>query len=113
MKIMPCPLNGPRNISEFVYGGEVKAMPDHKNCSDKAWAEYVFYSDNTIKIVKEWWFHSASGYWFIAERHTASDEIIRTYDPSEIYKQRVNFHADGLEANAVETKSGEGKGAQS
>ncbi|MEI8610312.1 sarcosine oxidase subunit delta [Enterovibrio sp. Hal110] len=38
---MPCPLNGPRNISEFVYGGEVKAMPDHKNCSDKAWAEYV------------------------------------------------------------------------
>ncbi|PML78725.1 sarcosine oxidase subunit delta [Enterovibrio norvegicus] len=110
MKIMPCPLNGPRNISEFVYGGEVKAMPDHKNCSDKAWAEYVFYSDNTIKIVKEWWFHSASGYWFIAERHTASDEIIRTYDPSEIYKERINFDADTREVNA---NSGEGKGAQS
>ncbi|MBE1273539.1 sarcosine oxidase subunit delta [Enterovibrio baiacu] len=112
MKIMPCPLNGPRNINEFVYGGEVKAIPDHKNCSDKAWAEYVFYSDNTIKIVKEWWFHSASGYWFIAERHTASDEIIRTYDPSEIYKERINFDADTREANAADGKNGEGKGAQ-
>ncbi|MQT72472.1 sarcosine oxidase subunit delta, partial [Pseudomonas sp. FSL R10-0071] len=24
MKIMMCPLNGPRNISEFTYGGEFK-----------------------------------------------------------------------------------------
>ena len=28
MKIMHCPLNRPRNISEFVYGGEVREMPD-------------------------------------------------------------------------------------
>jgi sarcosine oxidase delta subunit len=27
MKIMPCPLNGPRNISEFSYGGELRQMP--------------------------------------------------------------------------------------
>lgn len=27
MKIMICPLNGPRNISEFTYGGEFKPMP--------------------------------------------------------------------------------------
>ena len=43
MKIMNCPLNGPRNISEFVYGGQVKTMPDHTLSSDSAWAEYVFY----------------------------------------------------------------------
>lgn len=90
MKIMNCPLNGPRNISEFVYGGEVKAMPE-LNCSDKEWAEYVFYHDNTIRIVQEWWFHSPSGYWFIAERHTGSDEIINTYDPAEKFNQRVDF----------------------
>ncbi|MGE8384902.1 MAG: sarcosine oxidase subunit delta, partial [Pseudomonas putida] len=24
MKILTCPLNGPRNISEFTYGGEFK-----------------------------------------------------------------------------------------
>jgi sarcosine oxidase subunit delta len=37
-----------------------------------------------VKVVKEWWCHSPSGYWFIAERHTASDEVMRTYDPSEL-----------------------------
>ncbi|MBR7888398.1 sarcosine oxidase subunit delta [Marinomonas sp. A79] len=93
MKIMNCPLNGPRNISEFVYGGEVKTMPNHQTCSDKEWAEYVFYSDNTIRIITEWWYHAASGYWFIAERHTASDEILKTYDPSELFNQRVDFES--------------------
>ena len=39
MKIMPCPLNGPRNISEFTYGGEFKPMPDPATCSDAEWAE--------------------------------------------------------------------------
>ena len=39
MKIMMCPLNGPRNISEFTYGGEFKPMPDPVNCSDAEWAE--------------------------------------------------------------------------
>ncbi|MEP0074214.1 MAG: sarcosine oxidase subunit delta [Marinomonas sp.] len=91
MKLMTCPLNGPRNITEFVYGGEVKDMPNHKTCSDKEWADYVFFSDNTIKVIQEWWFHSPSGYWFIAERHTGSDEILRTYDPSERFQERVDF----------------------
>ena len=101
MKIMNCPLNGPRNISEFVYGGEVKPMPDMVNCSDKEWAEYVFYYDNTIRIVQEWWFHSPSGYWFIAERHTASDEILKTYDPSEIFNERVDFEVKAKLAQEV------------
>ena len=35
MKILNCPLNGPRNISEFVWGGEVKEMPDPAGCSDR------------------------------------------------------------------------------
>ena len=91
MKIMPCPLNGPRNISEFVHGGEVRDMPNPASCTDREWAEYVFYSDNQAGIVTEWWLHAASGYWFIAERHTVTDEIIRTYDPSEMFNQRVEF----------------------
>ncbi|WP_339669600.1 sarcosine oxidase subunit delta [Dasania marina] len=91
MKIMNCPLNGPRNISEFVYGGEVKAMPNQQTCTDRDWAEYVFYSDNVAGIVAEWWLHAASGYWFIAERHTVTDEVIRTFDPADIYDKRVEF----------------------
>ena len=30
-------------------------------------------------IQREWWYHSASSTWFIAERDTARDEIVRTY----------------------------------
>lgn len=85
MKIMPCPLNGPRNIREFVYGGELKSMPDIACCSDKEWADYVFHSENRAGVVTEWWMHSASAYWFLVERNTVTDEILRTFDPGEIF----------------------------
>lgn len=96
MKILTCPLNGPRNVSEFIYGGEVKTMPNPTTCSDNEWADYVFFHDNLIEVVKEWWCHSPSGYWFIAERHTASDEILRTYDSREIFNERVEFGQAGV-----------------
>lgn len=85
MKIMKCPLNGPRNISEFIYGGQVKAMPDPACVSDAEWAEYVFYEENAIGVVQEWWLHAPSSYWFIAERHNGSDHIVATYDPSQVF----------------------------
>ena len=33
-------------------------------------------------MVREWWYHAPTSYWFIAERNTVTDEILRTY-PSE------------------------------
>ena len=93
MKIMPCPLNGPRNISEFTYGSELKAMPDQNTCSDEEWADYVFNKENRAGVVIEWWMHNASSYWFLAERHTVSDEILRTFDPKELFTRRVEFSA--------------------
>ncbi|MGJ7547008.1 sarcosine oxidase subunit delta [Pseudomonas alloputida] len=91
MKILTCPLNGPRNISEFTYGGEFKTMPDPATCSDIEWADYVFNSDNRVGVVTEWWLHNASSYWFLAERHTATDEVFRTFDPKEVFATRVEF----------------------
>ena len=44
MKLMPCPLNGPRPLSEFAYGGEVRAMPEPDTCTDAEWTDYVFNS---------------------------------------------------------------------
>ena len=93
MKILTCPLNGPRNISEFTYGGEFKVMPDPATCSDAEWADYVFNSDNEAGVVREWWMHNASSYWFLAERHTVTDQILRTFDAREIFNQRVDFAA--------------------
>lgn len=97
MKMMHCPMNGLRNISEFVYGGEVKEMPNPNTCSDREWADYVFYADNQIGIVREWWMHAASSFWFIAERHTASDKILKTYTTNELFSTRVEFDTQGEE----------------
>lgn len=78
---MPCPINGPRPVSEFAYGGEVREMPNPETATDHEWADYVFNRNGAPGIKKEWWHHLPSGTWFIAERDTASDEIQRTYLP--------------------------------
>jgi sarcosine oxidase subunit delta len=79
MKLMTCPINGARPISEFVYGGEVRPMPDPATTDDRTWAEYVFYRSGIPAIKTEWWCHTPSNTWFLAERNTLTDEIIRTY----------------------------------
>jgi len=79
MKILTCPINGPRPLQEFAYGGEVRPMPDPKGATDEAWSDYVFNRSGEPGIKCEWWYHIASSTWFVAERDTASDEFVRTY----------------------------------
>ncbi|MDE0060866.1 MAG: sarcosine oxidase subunit delta [Defluviicoccus sp.] len=88
MKILVCPLNGPRNISEFVYGGEAVGTMDPETASDGDWADYVFGAGTESGVVREWWFHVPTAYWFIAERHTGTDEVLRTYPASEVFGPR-------------------------
>ena len=80
---MHCPLNGPRNIAEFICGGEVVAEPDGGAVSDETWADFLFLENNEAGVVREWWMHVPSAYWFIAERDTRSGEIKKTYAVSE------------------------------
>ncbi len=91
MKIMPCPLNGARNISEFACAGEVKEPPDPGAADDPAWADHVWFSNNEAGVVREWWCHVATAYWFIAERNTVTDEILRAYPAEEVFEERVVF----------------------
>ncbi|MHB1187446.1 sarcosine oxidase subunit delta [Thiobacillus sp.] len=79
MKIMTCPVNGPRAISEFAYGGEIRTMPDPATCSDDAWADYIFNRNGSPGVKREWWCHTPSNTWFVAERDTARDVILRTW----------------------------------
>lgn len=81
MKIMICPLNGPRNISEFSYGGEVRERPA-PGADAATWANYLFLKDNQPTVTREWWCHMPTTNWFIAERDVATDEILRTYPAS-------------------------------
>jgi sarcosine oxidase, subunit delta len=79
MKLLNCPVNGVRPIAEFVYGGEYREMPNPDTSDDKTWASYVHYRDNAPGLKKEWWYHTPSGTWFIAERNTLTDEVMTTY----------------------------------
>lgn len=91
MKIINCPLNGPRNAQEFVCGGEVKRPPAQYNPGDEAntrqWVDYVFMEENPRGLIQEWWCHVASGYWFIAERDTVTDTMLRTFTTRELFAQ--------------------------
>ena len=95
MKLLQCPINGLRPITEFVSGGELRAMPDPDFATDEAWAEYVFFRDGAASVKKEWWYHVPSGVWFIAERDTAADVVLRTYLFSEPADP-----ADGVESDS-------------
>ena len=88
MKIMPCPLNGPRAISEFVCGGEVREMPDPERCTDAEWAAHVFLEDNAAGEVFEWWLHVPTAFWFIARRDTVTDEILGTWTVEAFRQER-------------------------
>ncbi len=90
MKLIPCPLNGPRNVSEFAYGGEVMTMPA-PDAPEAAWHDYIFNRANAAGVVREWWLHIPTSYWFILERDTVTDAVIRSYRPDELFSARVEF----------------------
>jgi sarcosine oxidase subunit delta len=90
MKVLNCPLNGPRNIDEFVWGGEIKSMPDPAATSDEAWAAYLFLENNAAGVVREWWYHWPTAYWFVAERDTTTDTVIKTFPAADIFGHRAH-----------------------
>ena len=94
MKLIPCPLNGLRNSDEFACGGEVVAMPP-PDASDAAWIDYIFMRDNKAGLVREWWFHIPTSYWFILERDTVTDTIVRSYPADKVFDRRVDFPRQG------------------
>ena len=96
---MRCPLNGWRTIDEFVYGGEVRAPPDSETCTDGEWTDHLFLRANSAGIVREWWLHEPSGFWFIAERDTISDVFVRTYAfPDAANQPRTKLRNDRADA---------------
>ena len=94
MKILVCPLNGPRPVSEFAYGGEVRVSPDPNTCTDAQWSAYVFNRSGSPGVKYEWWCHIASGFWFVALRDTARDKVLATY-PADIVRRGLPPLSDG------------------
>jgi len=80
MKILTCPVNGPRNIAEFQYLGPVRAASAEE---PGQLIEALFYAENPLDVMREWWRHTPSNTILIAERHTVTDQIVATYLPSQ------------------------------
>ena len=83
MLLIPCPWCGPRDESEFAYGGEAHIIrpPQPERISDAEWADYLFMSKNPLGQHREQWCHTAGcRRWFNAQRDTA------TYDFAAAYK---------------------------
>ena len=82
MLLILCPYCGPRDETEFRYGGQAHlAYPaDPAALSDAAWADYLFMRDNPRGDWSERWMH-ASGCrrWFNVVRSTATNEIHAVY----------------------------------
>ena len=72
---IPCPFCGPRDHSEFTYGGADVAYPPLDGDRD-AWFEAVFLRENPRGPHAELW-HHASGCraFLVVERDTATHEI--------------------------------------
>ena len=79
---LECPNCGSRNATEFRYGGEYNPRPPNPALvsSETDWADYIYMRDNKAGLQKEWWYHRAGcQLWFLGERHTVSNHVLRTY----------------------------------
>ncbi len=76
-----CPNCGPRDETEFHYGGEahVPYPEDPYALNDREWAEYLFYRNNTKGVFAEMWVCTACRKWFNALRDTVTYEFKATY----------------------------------
>ncbi len=82
MILLTCPNCGERNVAEFRLGGECKRRPTNpeESASDAAWVDYLYLKENRLGRQQEWWYHRAGcGCWFIAERHTKTQVVEKTY----------------------------------
>ena len=75
MQLIECPWCGPREETEFHYGGQahIPYPADPAALSDEEWARYIFFRDNTKGLWAERWSHShGCRRWFNALRDTAT-----------------------------------------
>ena len=79
MILLSCPNCGQRNVSEFKFGGETVSRPAPDETTRESWAAYLYMRKNVLGVQRESWYHSACGSWFIAERHTKTQEVLKTY----------------------------------
>ena len=83
MLLIPCPFCGPRNESEFAYGGPALAPrpADPAALSDAAWVEWLTVPPNPMGPVEERWWHARGcGRWLTVTRDTVTHAVTGVRD---------------------------------
>jgi sarcosine oxidase subunit delta len=81
--VLTCPNCGPREVTDFAFGGEVNPRPRERP-SLRELGEYNYFRRNVAGVQREWWLHrSGCGEWFIAERDTRTNEVMVTVLPAD------------------------------
>jgi heterotetrameric sarcosine oxidase delta subunit len=86
MLLIPCPWCGPREETEFRYGGQAGiAYPqDPDALNDVEWADFLFMRDNPKGDWSERWMHAAGcRRWFDVTRSTVTHRITDAPPPGE------------------------------
>ena len=87
MLLIPCPWCGPREETEFSYGGEANVVrpKDPYVRSNEEWADYLFMRANPRGAHREQWCHAAGcRRWFNIVRHTVTYQIMSVYKIGEV-----------------------------
>lgn len=82
MMLIDCPFCGPRDETEFAYGGQAHvAYPEDPHAlSDAEWARYLFYRANPKGVFAERWVHALGcRKWFNALRDTVDNGFRAVY----------------------------------
>lgn len=82
--LLACPTCGPRPVDEYSCGGELTRRP-RAGGDDRDLFRALYTRRNVAGPQVEWWFHTAGcREWFLAERDTRTNEMLRVERPSEL-----------------------------
>jgi heterotetrameric sarcosine oxidase delta subunit len=77
MLLIPCPHCGPREETEFRYGGEGVPIPGEAD--DRTWSRFLYYRGSPAGLFTERWVHAhGCRQWFFVLRDTLTHEITAT-----------------------------------
>ena len=85
--VLDCPNCGPREVTDFGFGGETGSRPAGRP-SARELNGYVYFRRNVAGVQREWWVHrSGCRQWFLAERDTRTNEVMWTRLPGDVSRR--------------------------
>jgi heterotetrameric sarcosine oxidase delta subunit len=88
--VLTCPNCGPREVTDFAFGGEVNRRPrEHPTLRELG--TYNYFRRNVAGVQREWWYHrSGCREWFLADRDTRTNDVLMTGLPGALERPEAD-----------------------